>query len=535
MNTTSFPVSNRSKRPNILFIMVDQLAGPALPCYGHPVVKAPHITDLAESGVIFDSAYCNSPLCAPSRASMMTGRLPSRIGAYDNAAAFSSDVPTIAHYLRAMGYRTCLSGKMHFIGPDQLHGFEKRLTTDIYPSDFGWTPDWTRPEHRPSWYHNMLSVVQAGVCQTSNQLDYDEEVAFHAVRKIFDIARDDDDRPFCMFVSFTHPHDPFAITQEYWDRYNHREIDLPTVPPIPIDQLDPHSRRLRHVCAMDQYGQTEERVRNARHAYYAMISYVDDKVGQLMRALDTSGQRDNTIVVFTSDHGEMLGERGLWYKMNFFEWSARVPLIFYVPERFAPHRVTQHVSLVDLLPTLVEFARDNNGPDPELEPTGDGRSLVSLLRGDDSGWPNTVLAEMLAEGAVAPCLMIRRGPYKYIYSEPDPEQLYDLVADPHELENLAERPEYDKVRRTFKAETMERWRPQALKQRVIESQQRRHLVARSLVTGREHTPWDFQPDHDASKQYIRNHLDLDDLERTARFPSPEIPAMDSPSEQPGDD
>ncbi|MCP5098829.1 MAG: sulfatase-like hydrolase/transferase, partial [Chloroflexi bacterium] len=161
------------QKPNILFIMVDQLAGSALPFYGHPVVKAPHLTSLAEEGVLFESAYCNSPLCAPSRFSMMSGQLPSRIGAFDNAAHFPADVPTIAHYLRDCGYQTCLSGKMHFVGPDQLHGFEERLTTDIYPSDYGWTPDWTNFEKRPSWYHNMLSVVQAGTCETSNQLDFD--------------------------------------------------------------------------------------------------------------------------------------------------------------------------------------------------------------------------------------------------------------------------------------------------------------------------------------------------------------------------
>ncbi|MDX1524207.1 MAG: sulfatase-like hydrolase/transferase, partial [Anaerolineae bacterium] len=147
------------QRPNILLIMADQLAAPALPCYGHPLVKTPHLDQLAEAGVVFENAYCNSPLCAPSRFSMMTGQLPSRIGAYDNAAHFSADIPTIAHYLRAAGYSTCLSGKMHFVGPDQQHGFEERLTTDIYPSDYGWVPDWQNFEQRPSWYHNMLSVV----------------------------------------------------------------------------------------------------------------------------------------------------------------------------------------------------------------------------------------------------------------------------------------------------------------------------------------------------------------------------------------
>ena len=139
-----------SNHPNFLFIMTDQLAAPALPFYGNPVGKTPHLTAIANNGVLFENAYCNSPLCAPSRASMMTGQLPSRIGTYDNAAEFPAEIPTFAHYLRAMGYQTCLCGKMHFIGPDQFHGFEERLTTDIYPADFCWTPDWTRPEARPS-------------------------------------------------------------------------------------------------------------------------------------------------------------------------------------------------------------------------------------------------------------------------------------------------------------------------------------------------------------------------------------------------
>ncbi len=511
--------------PNILFIMADQMAAPALPCYGHPIVQAPNIEALAEDGVVFSSAYCNSPLCAPSRASLVTGQLPSRIGAYDNAAAFPAAIPTFGHYLREMGYRTCACGKMHFIGPDQLHGFEERLTTDIYPADFGWTPDWERPEHRPSWYHNMLSIVQAGLCQTSNQLDFDEEVAFHAVRKIYEIARDDAEWPFCLFVSFTHPHDPFAIPQEYWDRYDHDEIDLPTVAPIPLEQLDPHSRRLHHVCDLGRYRHTEERVCNARHAYYAMISYVDDKVGQLLRALEATGLNDNTVVVFTSDHGEMLGERGLWYKMNFFEWSARVPLIFYAPGRFAPRRVAQHVSLVDLLPTLIELAAGS--PEPELADRVDGQSLLPLLQGDESDRPDTVVGEILCEGAIAPCFMIRRGGYKYVYSEPDPEQLYDLQADPNELENLAGRPEYEEMRRAFHTEIMERWDPQALRRSVIQSQRRRRLVARSLMAGR-HTSWDFQPYRDASKQYVRGHLELDDLERRARFPTPETPPPNLP-------
>src|SRR5204862_145830 len=186
----------------------------ALPFHGHPMTKAPAMSWLAESGVVFDAAYTASPLCSPARASFMTGLLPSRTRVFDNAAEFSSAIPTFAHYVRNAGYRAVLSGKMHFCGPDQLHGFEERLTTDIYPADFGWTPDYRKPGERIDWwYHNLGSVSGAGVAETTNQLEYDDEVVFHAVQKLYDLARhsrDQDARPWCLTVSFSHPHDPYV-------------------------------------------------------------------------------------------------------------------------------------------------------------------------------------------------------------------------------------------------------------------------------------------------------------------------------------
>ena len=168
-------------RPNILILMVDQLAGTLFPDGPAGFLAAPSLARLAERSTRFANAYTASPLCAPGRAGFMSGLLPSRSRVYDNAAEFASDLPTFAHHLRRAGYATCLSGKMHFVGPDQLHGFEERLTTDIYPADFGWTPDWQRPDARIDWwYHNLGSVVGAGVAEITNQLDYDDEVAFQA-------------------------------------------------------------------------------------------------------------------------------------------------------------------------------------------------------------------------------------------------------------------------------------------------------------------------------------------------------------------
>lgn len=188
-------------QPNILYIMADQLAAPLLKMHNPASqIKTPNLDALAANAVVFDSAYCPSPLCAPSRMSMVTGQLPSKIGAYDNANSIGADVPTYAHYLRSAGYETVLAGKMHFIG-DQLHGYEKRLTSDIYPADYGWMVNWDEPERRLEWYHNASSIRQAGPCVRSNQLDYDEEVMYKSTQYLYDHVRQGAGaRPFCMTV-----------------------------------------------------------------------------------------------------------------------------------------------------------------------------------------------------------------------------------------------------------------------------------------------------------------------------------------------
>ncbi|MEO0655751.1 MAG: choline-sulfatase, partial [Pseudomonadota bacterium] len=252
--------------PNILIIMVDQLNGTLFPDGPAPWLQAPHLRRLAKRSVRFANTYTASPLCAPGRASFMSGQLPSRTGVYDNAAEFASDIPTFAHHLRRAGYYTCLSGKMHFVGPDQLHGFEERLTTDIYPADFGWTPDYRRPSERIDWwYHNMGSVTGAGVAEITNQLEYDDEVAHHARAKIYDLARGGD-RPWCLTVSFTHPHDPYVARKRYWDLYADCDHLAPEVAALDYADHDPHAQRIFDANDWRSYTLADDHVARARRA-----------------------------------------------------------------------------------------------------------------------------------------------------------------------------------------------------------------------------------------------------------------------------
>ena len=500
-----------SGRPNLLLVMADQLAAPFLSWHGGPAIT-PHLDRLADRGVVFDRAYSNSPLCAPARFSMMSGQLNSRIGAHDNASEFPASVPTFAHHLRAAGYQTSLVGKMHFVGPDQLHGYEERLTTDIYPADFGWTPNWDDPEGRFDWwFHNMDSVVHAGVADVSNQLDYDDEVGFRAVRKLRDLARTTDERPWHLTVSFTHPHDPYVARQEFWNLYDGVDVPMPVTGPVADADLDPHSRRLRHVIGADVTEVGEEQVRDARRAYLANVSYVDRWVGELVATLERHGMADDTVIVFTSDHGDMLGERGLWYKMCFFEHSARIPFVLADPrsDPSGGRRNATPVTLLDIAPTLVDLAGS------AASPLFDGSSVLPFVEAPDAG--RTVVGEYLGEGAIAPILMIRRDDWKYVWSPADPPQLYDLAADPAELHNVAGSGDahHVAVAAGFEHEVLDRWDPSAIDAAVRAGQHARRVVDGAMRQGR-FSGWDHHPAVDATQQYMRNHLDLNEVEAGRR-------------------
>lgn len=493
-------------------IQVDQLAARALSAYGNKTVKDPHIGKLADQGVVFENCYCNLPMCGPSRASMHTGRLPFSMGMYDNASEFHADEPTFCHYLRDMGYRSQLSGKMHFVGPDQMHGYETRHTTEIYPANFAWTVDWSKGrEYRPTNL-TMAPIIESGPAVRTLQMDYDDEVAYCGKQALYDLARKDDNKPFQLTISFTSPHSPFVIGQEYWDRYDHDQIESPTVPPLELDEMDHLSRNLHYCQARHLFTVTDEHRRKARHGYYGMISYIDDKVGEIMQVLEQTGLADDTIVIFTSDHGEMMGERGMWFKQHFFEWAAAVPLIVVASKRFKPARVSQNISLIDLMPTMLDLA--SGGEFTGYAAPCDGASLMPALNGDISAMPDVAIAEFAADGSTGPSRMVRKGKWKLMWLEGQDTLLYDVEADPNEMNNLSGQPDYEQVEAELTAILFDGWDPDALRTEIRASQERRLAIHR--ITGGEPS-YVSKVRLDDDQRYIRN-AGAADTKARARLP-----------------
>lgn len=507
------------KKPNVVLFMVDQLTAFALNAYGGEVCKTPNLDRLASRSTVFENAYTPYPLCAPARFSMMSGRLPSRIGAYDNGAEFPASTPTIAHHLRAAGYYTCLSGKMHFVGPDQYHGFEERLTTEIYPADFSWTPttdygDVSSDDERryAAGVSTMDTVFDAAPLARSMQIDYDEDVAHCAIREIYRLARSNESRPFFLTVSLTHPHDPYVITQPYWDLYKDLDITPPKVGFIPLEERDPHSRSLYYHYGQDKVTLTDQDYRNARRGYYGMVSYIDELFGRVNEALNLGGFSDDTIICFTSDHGDMLGERGMWFKKTLFEPAIRIPLMISAPGRSAG-RVKPPASLVDLLPTILELTNTHLNTNATLL---DGHSLLADMNGIESS--RSVFCEHIDGGTTAPRVMLRNGNYKYVYSRAYPPQLYDLLLDPNELNNLCNKPETQEIETLFKQQIENQWDLDSLSNEVAANQSARRLIDSALSQGREEI-WDFQPRAQRhNTNYVRRGDEFPHVEQRGYLP-----------------
>ena len=495
-------------------IVCDQLAPHFTGPYGHSTAITPRMDRLAAEGVVFENAYSPCPICLPARMSLMTGRYASRVGCYDNASILPADQPTLCHHLAIAGYETALSGKMHFAGPDQLHGFERRLTTDIYPSDMQWLP--SRPENLAPGDYSSLHVTRmvhdylsAGPRQWSMELNYDEEVQARALEFLRDRRADSaptrqldsarpDDRPFFLCVSFHHPHDPFHAPRRLWELYENAEIDLPEYPPDVYVCAPPMDRMLNafHGLHTVDLGDPTT-LRNLRRAYLALTTYIDEKVGQLLDTLDECGLDEDTIVLFLSDHGDMLGERLMIQKRTFYEHSARIPLIVRVPGRFtAGSRVPEPVSMLDRPATILELT----GQDPASAEM-DGASLVSLMDGHrDSA--RAIFAEYHGEGVLMTNAMVRRGRYKLMESNGFPVRLYDLESDPGEWDDLAGDPAHAAVRDQLHAALESTFDLDAIERDLRAGlERRRALKAAKAATGEPH--WDYEPPSSATTSYYR--------------------------------
>ena len=473
--------------PNVLLVMTDQLVPFLTGAYGHAVVQTPNLDRLAAGGIRFDAAYTPYPLCAPARAAFLTGRYASSLGCYDNASPFPSEEPTVAHYLTLAGYETVLTGKMHFIGPDQLHGFRHRLTTDVFPAGMDWVPT-EDPEGNFVGGGHAHGYVPPNVGPTTwtKFLSYDEEVQFRALEYLRERARVRREEPFFLVVSYHHPHDPFLVTRELWDLYDGAEIDVPRYPDeIECSAMD---RWANEAHATDEVEFSDDNMRALRRSYYGLVTYADRKLGELLAALEQTEQAEDTLVIFTSDHGDMLGERRMVQKRCFYEWSARAPLVLAFPDgREAGSVRAEPVSLLDLLPSLLDVA----GVEERLPTDG-----VSLLEPRDD---RVVLSEYHVEKVRAPCFMARRGTWKYVYVHGHDEQLFDLDADPGEWTNVVG--ELPDVADELRAVILAQFDPDAIARDGAESVRRRDLIRRA--NARNGTRWDYAPPFDATKQYVR--------------------------------
>jgi choline-sulfatase len=387
------------------------------------------------------------------------------------------------------GYETVLSGKMHFVGPDQLHGFRRRLTTDVFPAGMDWVPTQDEDGRFVRGGHARLYVPpRVGVAPWTMFMSFDEETHFRALEFIRERSRVQREEPFFLVASYHHPHDPFVVTPELWSLYEDADVPLPDRRDPNYTAMDRWANEAHETDAVPALDDADA-MRALRRAYYGLVTYVDRKLGELVRALEQTGQADDTLVVFTSDHGDMLGERRMVQKRCFYEWSVRVPLVLRLPGGGrAGTRVAAPVSLVDLAPTLLEVAG------AEREPF-DGSSLL------DPHDDRVVFSEYHVEKVRAPCFMARKGRHKLIHVHGHDTRLYDVETDPGEWTDLSGREGTRAVEEELRAAILERFDPEAIAAAGAESVRRRELIARAMT--RNDTHWDHQPMFDARRQYVR--------------------------------
>jgi choline-sulfatase len=420
---------------NLLYIMSDQHNPQITGCSGHPVIETPNLDALAASGTRFAQAYCSTPICVPSRASFATGRYAFQIGAWDNAAPYTgAEAPSWGHRLTTQGHQVTTIGKLHYRASTDPNGFpDERLPMHVLDGvgDLYGLLRGEMPVRRQSREH--VFAARAG---ESEYIRYDRAVAQASVRWLHEEAGQYA-QPWCLFVSFVTPHFPLVVPEEYFQRYPPESLPLP----VQWQQANwPHHPVLdlyRRLQALDE-PIPEAAVRNAIAAYYGLVTFMDEQVGAVLRALDESGLRETTRIIYTSDHGEQLGAHGLWWKSTMYDGCAAVPLIAAGPDVPAGKVVNTPVTLLDSFPTIVEAV----GAELLLEDADlPGESLWVIARAADRD--RTVFSEYHAIYSPNGFFMLRDARYKYVYyAGGSPPQLFNLVADPHEEHDLAGDPQY---------------------------------------------------------------------------------------------
>src|SRR3989440_6940720 len=432
------------KPANLLILMSDEHNPKIMGASGHPMVKTPHLDALASRGTRFSAAYTTCPVCVPARAAFATGKYVHQIGFWDNADAYEGAIPSWHHRLRDSGHRVVSIGKLHFRGrPGDDNGFSEEIIPMNILEGKGDLMGLVRrdlPERGLSWKIAKL----AGPGETAYTA-YDREIATRAQIWLREEAPRHRDKPWVLFVSFVCPHFPLVAPADFYSRSPLAEMPMPKQYARAERPQHPYLRDYAESFIYDRYFD-EEKLRKAIAAYYGLCSFLDDNIGKVLRALEASGLAESTRIVYTSDHGDNLGARGLWGKSTMYEEVAGVPLIVQGPEIPVGTKIGTPASHVDTYPFILQCAGENR---PELYDGQPGCSLFDLAQG--SRPQRNVLAEYHGMGSTTAAFMIRHGKYKYVHYVAYRPQLFDLQRDPEELADLATDSRYGEVLAECKA------------------------------------------------------------------------------------
>ncbi len=421
------------KPGNILIIMSDQHNRRLAGCYGHDIVKTPNLDRMAKNGTRFDAAYTPCPVCVPARAAFATGKYVHQIGLWDNAMPFDGSQPNWHALLRDRGHQVVSIGKLHFHSSDDDNGFsEEQIGMHVIDGEgdlLGLVRDEDMPKRGGAYKMARMAGPGESVYTT-----YDREIAARAQVWLREESVKYSDRPWVLFVSFVCPHFPLTAPPEFFYPYYDQDLPEPKLYNQRDQPLHPFLEDYRGSFAYDDFFKDADMVKRAQAGYLGLCSFLDHNIGNVLQALDDAGLKGDTRVVYTSDHGDNLGARGLWGKSTMLEESVGVPLIMSGPDIPAETVVDTPANLLDLYPFFMQCAGEAS---PEtLSDDHPGIDVIRLINGECK--TRTVFSEYHAMGSKTAAYMIRKGPYKLIYYAHYKPQLFDLESDPEELNDLAE-------------------------------------------------------------------------------------------------